>query len=140
MRLEHSLVFSKLQKLCLSSKIRKSLTITCPISLLSNIEKIYEKVMYSRVTDFTLKILCLTDTNSCQSKIRSLSGMVFLKVLCWVCCYSWYTSMICTWQLNFLKTSILQTIPIHCILQQKKSISLFKSYWSQDSYYMAKCQ
>ena len=44
--------------------------------------------------------------------------MVFLKALCWVPCCSCYTSMIFTWQLNFLKYSILQTIPIACILQK----------------------
>ena len=72
----------------------------------------------------------LTDTNWCQSKIWSLvlnlSDMVFPKALCWVPCCSLYTSMIYTWQLNYLKPSISQTIIISCILQKPLDLSFQK--------------
>ena len=41
-------------------------------------------------------------------------------------CCSCYTSMICTWQSNFLKPSILQRITISCILQKPLDLSVQK--------------
>ena len=126
-------------------RIRKSLDIgELACGVLVDLQKVFDTVLIIKFWYPNLIIMVLeapaktgssrtylTDINLWQSKIRSLvlslTDMVFPKALCWVpCCSCIIPSMICTWQLNFLKHSILQTIAISCILQKPLDLSVQK--------------